>query len=175
MIKGPPGNVDAAERLRGYRKSLRAASADMSTELEIGGDFNQETGFRRAQDVLRLRPLPTAVFAANDNMAIGLISALGNAGVRVPEDMAVTGFDDIPLAQYQSPPLTTVSANAYELGERAVRQWFAANRSDKAEGAVRHEVLPTKLIIRRSCGADASRLNQERADNVDQPLRDKNT
>lgn len=153
IVRGPAGNVDAKERLRGYRRAIREAGLRAPRAFEIPGDFTQRSGHESAAMLLGLRPRPTAVFASNDYMAIGLMSALSEAGLRVPEDLAVTGFDDIPLAQYMRPPLTTVRANAYELGERAVRMWFDSARARIARKAPRHEVLPTTLVVRSSCGA----------------------
>ena len=156
MLKGPAGNVDAEERLRGYRKALADGGGEISPSLEIDGDFSQLSGYESARRILRREPRPTAVFAANDYMAIGLISALAENGVRVPQDMAVTGFDDIELARYLSSPLTTVRVDAYGLGERAVIQWLEAVRSN-GTGLPRQEVLPTTLVVRASCGAGRPR------------------
>jgi LacI family transcriptional regulator len=86
-------------------------------------------------------------------MAVGLMSALRVAGVRMPEEMAVTGFDDIEIAQYLNPPLTTVHVDTYELGERAFQKWIQTAR-DGDSASPRHEVLPTRLVIRQSCGSN---------------------
>jgi LacI family transcriptional regulator len=151
MIKGPPGNVDSEERLRGYRQALGDAGVDPTPSLELEGDFNESSGYRAAPDILRLDPRPTAVFAGNDCMAVGLLSALGNCGVQVPRDLAVAGFDDIAIARYLNPPLTTVHVDAYELGGRAVGLLLSARKSpDPALGS--HEVVPSRLVVRRSCG-----------------------
>jgi LacI family transcriptional regulator len=97
-----------------------------------------------------MHPAPTAVFAANDAMALGLLSALRDAGVRVPQEIAIAGFDDIPISRYVTPPLTTVKVPITELGRRA----FALAISDEEQ---RHEILPTTLVIRESCGATTQR------------------
>ena len=152
MVKGPAGNVDAEERLRGYREALRAAGMRPRPTLEIQGDFTESSGYEATRHILGLRPRPTAVFAANDYMAIGLLSALRDAGIEVPSQMAVTGFDDIAIAQYVSPPLTTVRVNAYELGDRAIRLWIVAAQSSNGLGRT-HELLPTELVVRESSGA----------------------
>lgn len=155
ILKGPAGNVDAEERLRGYRRALAEAGTEPSPSFEIDGDFSQLRGYESAAEILRLDPRPTAIFAANDYMAIGLISALAEQGVRVPRDIAVAGFDDIELARYLSPPLTTVRVDAYGLGEQAVRQWFETARSNGA-ARPRQVVMPTTLVVRGSCGANGS-------------------
>jgi LacI family transcriptional regulator len=95
-----------------------------------------------------------AVFAANDSMAVGVLSALREAGVRVPEEVGVAGFDDIPIARYLSPPLTSVHVPIAELGMRAVAALLRAVRGGPRDdaGEARQELLPTQLMIRRSCG-----------------------
>jgi LacI family transcriptional regulator len=144
--------VDADERLRGYRAGLQDARIVASPDLEIPGDFTEASGYQGAHEMLRLDPRPTAVFVANDYMAIGLMSALRDARVRVPRDIAVTGFDDIAISQYLSPALTTVRVDAYELGELAVHQLLPITRSQKPMPP-HHEVLPTTLVVRESCGS----------------------
>ena len=152
FIGGGDRNHDAAERLRGYRTTLDALQVVRRPEWERTGDFTESGGYRAAAEILALDPRPTAIFAANDSMAIGALSALREAGVRVPEDVAVVGFDDIPIARYMSPPLTTVHVAINELGERATRMLLQA-----VDGKNQHvkcqETLPTTLVIRRSCGA----------------------
>jgi hypothetical protein len=138
IVKGPVGNVDAEDRLRGWRQALRAAGLEVRAGWQIEGDFSEAAGYRAAKALLALRPRPSAVFAANDYMALGLLSALRDAGIDVPREMAVTGFDDIAIAQYLSPPLTTVRVDAYELGARAVQLWMQAAAGNGA--APRHEV-----------------------------------
>jgi LacI family transcriptional regulator len=152
MVMGPAGNVDADERLRAYRSAVRESGCDTAPELEIPGDFTEASGYRSAGPILRLEPRPTAVFVANDYMAIGLASALSHEGIEVPGDVALGSFDDIALAQYMNPALTTVRVDAYQLGERAVQRVlpFAGGRRPAADF---HEVIPTTLVIRRSCGA----------------------
>jgi LacI family transcriptional regulator len=152
VIKGPRGNADAEERLGGYRLALAGAGIEPGPALEIEGDFTECSGFRAATPLLALAPRPSAVFATNDYMAIGLLSALGARAVRVPADMAVVGFDDIAIAQYVTPALTTVHVDAYELGARAVRLLVAAIGAHIG-APCRHEVLPATLVIRESSGA----------------------
>jgi LacI family transcriptional regulator len=152
LLQGPPGNVDADERRRGYREALRESGLPVDPQLELAGDFTEASGYQAAAAALRLRPRPQAVFAANDYMAIGFMGSLRDAGLRVPQDMAVTGFDDIAIARYLSPPLTTVHVDAYQLGERAFRSLAGlldAPRTRRRE----HEVLVPTLVVRRSCGA----------------------
>jgi LacI family transcriptional regulator len=151
MISGPTGNVDANERLRGFREGLREAGLDpQSAPVEIG-DFRETAGHAAGQRLFALRPRPTAVFAANDSMAIGLISCARELGVDIPGDVAVVGFDDVTIARYLNPPLTTVAVDAYGLGQQAVKMMFAATSGDDGGTATR-AVLPTVLAVRESCG-----------------------
>ncbi len=152
MVKGPDGNIDAQERLRGYRTALRDSGIEPEPSLEVPGDFTEASGYEGAMTLLQRQLRPTAVFAANDYMAIGLVSALRDSGLRVPEDIAVGGFDDIAISKYLSPPLTTVRVDAYTLGERAVLQILPFTRTRKPVIA-HHEVVPTQLVLRRSCGS----------------------
>jgi LacI family transcriptional regulator len=152
IITGAEGTYDAAERLRGYRKAMREAGVAVPNEWEVPGDFSEASGHRAVAALLALSPRPTAVFAANDSMAIGAMSALREAGLRVPEDIAVAGFDDIPIARYTSPPLTSVHVSIAELGARAVETLLHA-MANKGAHARRHQRLATTLVIRQSCGA----------------------
>jgi LacI family transcriptional regulator len=139
FIKGPDQNADAAERLRGYRDAARQS-------MEFDGDFGEDAGYAAATRMAAMQLRPTAVFAANDAMAVGAMTAFRDAGVRVPHDIALAGFDDIPTARYVTPPLTTVKVPIADLGRRA----FDLAVSDDQQ---RHEILPTTLVIRESCGS----------------------
>ncbi|HMB68979.1 MAG TPA: LacI family DNA-binding transcriptional regulator [bacterium] len=152
-VSGPRRNVDAEERLRGFRRALRDQGLEPAEALIVRGDFTESSGHRAATEILGNGRRPTAVFAANDSMAIGLLSALGDLGVRVPGDLAVVGFDDIAIARYLTPPLTTVRVDASELGARAVRRLLEGEEFDKDDKTGRPEVLPAPLVVRRSCGA----------------------
>jgi LacI family transcriptional regulator len=156
MVKGPSGNMDSEERLKGYRAAMLQAGISPSPDLEFQGDFTEMSGCQAGRSAIQRNPRPTAVVAANDYMAIGLMSALREAGVRMPEEMAVTGFDDIEIAQYMNPPLTTVHVDTYELGERAFQRWIQAARSGGAASPA-HEILPTRLVVRQSCGSNGKK------------------
>jgi LacI family transcriptional regulator len=155
IIKGAPRNYDAAERLRGYRLALKDAGIKSERSLELEGGFTEAGGYAAALQVLELDPRPTAVFAANDSMAIGALSALRESGVRVPDDMAVAGFDDIPLARYMDPPLSSVHVPICELGAKAV-DLLLHGITHKNDHPRRRLRVPTKLVIRRSTGSQAS-------------------
>ncbi|HEY0044716.1 MAG TPA: LacI family DNA-binding transcriptional regulator [Allosphingosinicella sp.] len=116
-ISGPEGNVDARERAEGYRRAM-AAHAPEACPVVIPGDFMEEGGEAAARVILQSPDAYQAVFAANDMMAIGCLQALRAAGLSVPGDMAVAGFDDVPIARYMA--LTTVSVRIADVGARAV-------------------------------------------------------
>jgi LacI family transcriptional regulator len=152
FIAGPPGNHDAEERRRGFRDGLRTSWGTPRGEWEVEGDFGEESGFRAGKEILCLSPRPTAVFAANDAMAIGCLSALQGAGVEVPDQMALAGFDDIPISRFTAPPLTSVRVSIGELGARAMERLLTA-LADGAGHTHQHETLTTSLVVRESCGA----------------------
>jgi len=152
IIKGAARNYDAAERLRGYRLALREAGIDREPSLERDGDFTEASGYAAALELLELKNRPTAIFAANDSMAIGALSALRESGVQVPEQMAVAGFDDIPLARYMDPPLSSVHVPICELGARAV-EILLHGITHKNDHTRRRERVSTELVIRRSTGS----------------------
>lgn len=151
IINGPAQNIDAEERLRGYRSALAEADLPVDGALEVPGDFTGSAGYRGAESLLGLDARPTAIFAANDGMAIGALSALRAAGVAVPDEMALVGFDDVSSTRYMIPPLTTVQGMISELGARAVRRLTEAVGGGP-QPAGDQEVLPVSIVLRRSCG-----------------------
>ena len=156
MLKGPAHNLDARERLRGYRAALKQARVEAPDELQHDGDFTETGGYQGALDLLALRKRPTAIFAANDSMAIGALSALRARGVRVPQDIAVTGFDDIPISRYTTPTLSSVRVPISELGRRATETLLASIDAAGSRRARVHATLPTTLVVRQSCGGQAN-------------------
>jgi LacI family transcriptional regulator len=154
VITGPSRNHDARERLRGFRDALRAAGVAGYDGDEYAGDFSESAGYAGAQQLAGSGQRPSAIFACNDAMAIGALGGLRDAGLRVPDDVAVAGFDDIPIARYVSPPLTTVRVSISRLGECAAERLFRAIESAEGHTPVQ-EVLPTELVVRRSSGARA--------------------
>jgi LacI family transcriptional regulator len=149
FICGPARNSDARERLRGYRHAMRALETET---LAVPGDFTEEAGYAATMQILAASPRPTAIFAANDAMAVGALAALVESGVVVPGQMAVTGFDDIPIARYVAPSLTTMRVDIAELGGRAFGLLHDALARTSPRGPRRRERLNTTLIIRKSCG-----------------------
>jgi LacI family transcriptional regulator len=155
IIKGTEANFDAQERLRGYRAAVAEANAEQSERLELAGNFSEASGYDAVQRILALKQRPTAIFASNDSTAIGALRALRDAGVGVPGEIALAGFDDIPIASYLSPTLTSVHVGISNLGVLAIQNIIHAVREqDKHEK--RQTLLSTKLSLRESCGCSNS-------------------
>ncbi len=154
MIAGPERNHDAAERLRGYRTTLTENRIELDESLVVQGDFSELSGHLAVTQLLALESRPTAIFAANDSMAIGALSALRENDLRVPHDMAVAGFDDIPLARYMNPPLSTVHVDISQLGARAAALLLLSLQKNGRPH--QHLQLSTTLVIRASCGGAVS-------------------
>lgn len=119
-ITGPLDKTTAHNRLEGYRKAMDDAGLHRPSFYEVSGDFEFASGYRAMQQLLTLEQPPEAVFACNDAMAVGVYRALHQAGLSIPDDVAVMGYDDIELARYLSPPLTTIQQPKDELGELAI-------------------------------------------------------
>ncbi len=156
MVRGPAANLDAQQRLQGYRDALAAAKLGPDPELEVEGDFTERSGYDALAVLVGRTSRPSALFVGNDHMAIGVMSAMREHGLVVPDDLAVAGFDDISMARFTSPPLSSVRVNTALLGERAVELLLRARRSGNP-AVKQHEVLPTSLAIRSSCGARPAR------------------
>jgi LacI family transcriptional regulator len=143
-------SVDEGGRFGGYRAALHAAGLPFEARIVRSGDYSAESGYRAMRSLLTEPDRPTAVMIGNDTVAIGAISAIVDAGLRVPGDVAVVGFDDIPLARFVVPALTTIRLPAEEMARRAGDMVV---RLVEGEALAEHRVrLPTELIVRRSCG-----------------------
>jgi DNA-binding LacI/PurR family transcriptional regulator len=141
------------DRLAGYQQSLEAASIAYDESLVRTGDFTDESGAVAMRDILaNARPLPTAIFVASDVVALGVLAAIQAVGMHIPQDIALVGFDDIPLAQYIDPPLTTIRLPAYGLGWGA-GDMLARLVVEPSEVQSNQILLETELVIRQSCGA----------------------
>ena len=161
FITGPAGNADAAERLRGYRDACKTHLVACSSDLEIAGDFSEASGYAAALKILDMKPRPTAMFAANDAMAVGALFALRERDVRVPEDMAIVGFDDIPIARYVTPRLTTVTVAIAELGRRAIEVLLGHARR-LVRGRERKFYLPSLFELQKPCPDSRAKAGTER-------------
>jgi LacI family transcriptional regulator len=149
-ITGPRNMIAGADRLQGYLNALRERRVAHDTDLIVEADFTEEGGYVAMQ---RLLPFaPDAVFAASDAMAVGALRALRDAGKRVPDDIAITGFDDVPFAARTDPPLTTVRQPIQPMG--AVAAETLISMISHPDGQPHRVLLPTELIIRASCGSN---------------------
>ena len=149
MLAGQQNTPPQQQRERGYREALDAHGLDYDPSIVLGGEFREEDAHQAMRKLLGLPDPPTAVFAASDLMAIGAIAAAHDAGLAVPDDVAVVGFDDIPVARHVHPPLTTIAQFEEGIGRRAAEMLFERlNADEPAEG--RRETLPFKLIVRES-------------------------
>jgi LacI family transcriptional regulator len=146
-IAGPAGSTDVEGRLAGYHDALEKHG--LSPEVIVEGAFTQESGYEAGKQIVDRPELPDAVFACNDYMAIGAMAAFREAGVRVPDDVAVAGFDDIANARYANPPLTTVHVPVYEIGHRAAERLVQRIQSDQPLRAEQFR-LPHELKVRAS-------------------------
>jgi len=145
-LAGPQDWIEAEARMRGFLDEID--SAELNTNPPILGDWTAEFGYRAGRELLRTREF-SAVFAANDTMALGLLHAFRDAGLDIPRDMSVVGFDDIPEAQHFWPPLTTIRQDYAEIGRRAVEVLLGEVRGDAV--AERVQVMP-ELVVRGSSG-----------------------
>ncbi|MBI5564673.1 MAG: LacI family DNA-binding transcriptional regulator [Chloroflexi bacterium] len=152
-IAGPSHLTPSAQRVIGYRDALTEAGLPIVDDLITRGDFHPESGYLAARSLLDGPTAPTAIFACNDLMALGALRAVAEHGRRVPANFAIVGFDDIELASFTSPPLTTIAQPKSDLGRLAV-QWLIERIADKARPA-RRELLPTRLIVRGTSGGQA--------------------
>lgn len=145
----------AADRLQGYRQALEDHGLTFDDGLVRFGDFDPDSGFRQMQSLLvsahSSRHPITAVFVASDDVAFGAKASIRVHGLRIPEDIAVVGFDDVPFARYSDPPLTTIRLPAYSLGWTAGDMLIRSIQGEKPEKST--VLLETQLVVRESCGA----------------------
>lgn len=148
VISGPPRLTTTFDRLAGFRRGLEEAGIELMPGAITAGDFSRESGERAVHALLGAVPGLTAIFASNDVMALGALRALRGRGLRVPDDVSIAGFDDIPIASDLWPPLTTVRVPMARMGELALRMVVEPSRGS----ALRVEHLPTELVLRASTG-----------------------
>ena len=149
FLRGPEGHEDSGWREIGYRLALAEHQLEFDPRLVEQGNFAEQGGRVAIQRLLKTGLQFDAVFAGDDATAIGALAALNHAGLRVPDDVALVGFDDMPPSRYLNPPLTTVRAPTEQVGREAVKQLVRRIQTGQAEAEV---LLPTELVIRQSCG-----------------------
>ncbi|MGW5134392.1 LacI family DNA-binding transcriptional regulator [Streptomyces sp. NPDC004135] len=147
-ITGPLDMYVARCRLRGYRQALEQAGLPAPASRTVEGDFTEASGRRAMTELLERHPEVDAVLAASDTMASGALAVLRAAGRRVPDDVAVIGFDDFELARHTDPPLTTVRQPLEQIGRTMVR--LLLEEMEQPEVAWRHVILRTQLVVRDS-------------------------
>lgn len=160
LIGGPKGNFDAEERMRGYRAAMRALRLEAGPILR--GDFTEVSGRIAGRALTQSGALPDAVFALNDMMAIGCLSAFAEAGVEAPRQVAVAGFDDVPIARFVTPSLTTIRVDIARLGGAAFQKLSCA--IERAEAGTGVEALSPELVVRGSTTPRSQGGNEKRGD-----------
>ena len=151
ITNAPLAYTAARDRLAGYRQALEEAGLGYVEELVRTGDFREESGNGAMNDLLDLAHPPTAVFVASDLVTFGAMMAIKQRGLTIPDDVALVGFDDVRLAHYVDPPLTTVRLPGYELGYRAAMLLTQLIVGEPVEE--QQVLLQIELVVRQSCGA----------------------
>ncbi len=163
-INGPKNWHVAQQRLAGYQDTLIANKLKPDASLVQPGDWEYESGYEAAKNLLMFDQRPTAIFAANDLMAFGAIGAIQDAGLRVPEDIAVVGYDNRDFASIVRPKITTVSMPVYEMGRAAAE--LLLNQIMSGVQNIDEIKIKGQLFIRETCGASASQRTQDVPNNA---------
>ncbi|MDD2485354.1 MAG: LacI family DNA-binding transcriptional regulator [bacterium] len=145
------------EKLKGYRRALYEAGLVFDKDYVIKGNYSWEDALKIARQTIDRNDRPTAIICADDTMALGAIAAIEDAGLRVPKDVAVVGFNDLQFAAISRPPLTSVSISAYNMGQLAAKMFMSLMAGKKTEPC--HTILEPKLVVRASCGAKCRKDN----------------
>jgi len=151
-----PGPIATNARITGYQRALREAGIEPDPRLLAHGDYSMESGHRAMIELLDRNIPVQAVFAANDTLAIGAMAAIRERGLSIPHDIAIVGFDDLPIAAYACPPLTTVRNPPIRQGQLAAEMLIRLMRRETV--AEPHLVAETELVVRQSCGASPAGL-----------------
>jgi LacI family transcriptional regulator len=158
FLRGPVHQEDSARREAGYKSALQANDIPFDENLVLNGEFEREVAFQSLNDFLgNGRKVEfDAVFTGDDDAAIGVLRSLQNHGYKIPQDVAVTGFDDLGFAPFLNPPLTTVRAPTETVGRIATERLFGLLENQPSDEIV---ILPTEIIFRRSCGCNSGATN----------------
>jgi LacI family transcriptional regulator len=152
IVRGDPSHASAAARYDGYRKGLEAHRLDVVADWEVSGAYTFASGYEAGKALLALPDRPTAIFASNDDMAAGVINAAYEAGVKVPEQLSVAGFDDSNIAAVVWPRLTTIHQPIRDMAREATGALLALIEHEET---VPHQMMPFRLIVRGSTGPAA--------------------
>jgi LacI family transcriptional regulator len=147
-ITGPSDVTPSADRVTGYRQAMSEEGIPVDEALIVKGDFQYDSAYRASLQLLQIEDPPTAVFACNDLMAVAVMRAALEQGWQIPGDLSVVGFDDVRLAAFANPPLTTIAQPKYEIGVVAAKMLLA--RMHNHERPAHRRVFETSLVIRRS-------------------------
>jgi LacI family transcriptional regulator len=147
LISGPTTSTAGTDRKIGFEKAIRDHGLESDEHLFVEGDFSEASGYDGMKQILAARP--EAVFAASDAMAYGAILAIRAAGLRVPEDIAVVGYDDLPMATLANPQITTISQPIFPFGVRAVE--LLVDLIENGPTPPRQVIMETRLVVRGSC------------------------
>jgi LacI family transcriptional regulator len=158
MINGEPWMDASRDRLKGYRQALATADIPFDPDLVCNGDWMPDAGYQRTYELLRLTRPPTALFCANDLMAVGAMEALAELGIDVPGEISVMGYDDQEIARYTRPALSTCVLPSYDMG-----RWAAETLIEMAAGAGNKRPIQLKMdcpvVPRKSVGAPCSNID----------------
>lgn len=160
FIAGPENNYDAQQREKGFRSAM-AEIAPATRPRVLEGDFTEEAGYRAGLDIIASAHRPQAIFASNDMMAVGCMHALREAGLCIPQDIALAGFDDIPVARYIAPPLSTVRVRIVELGRSALEN-VAAMLENPDHQTTAGASFGCEIVVRKTCGAALTNAPHEK-------------
>lgn len=164
FLMGPPDTSTSIERLRGARNVMAKASVAFDESMLVRSAFTHEGGYSGFVQIMRQDPRPTALFCANDVIAIGALDAAMKMGLRVPEDVSIIGVDDIPMASWSMISLTTVRQPIGEIGSMAAK--LIAEKVAAPETPIVHQILPTSLIKRSTTSSPSTPLSSSRVSRV---------
>jgi len=150
FIGGKPGLSSVEDRLSGFKKAHENFGLSVENKMIVESGFTFDSGYRAMNDLLDKEQIPDAVFAENDIIALGVIQALRTRGLKIPEDIAVSGFDDIPMAAMAGIDLTTVRQPKYEMGKMAVSELYSILQGESDHNVNKRLVLEPKLIVRKT-------------------------
>jgi len=156
-ISGPMDIILNKDRFEGYKKALLEANLKFNRDWVKEGEYTVDSGYSEMEKLLQLSAPPTAVFASNDEMAIGAIKAIKNSNMKVPDDIAVVGFDDIKWASIYEPALTTIFQPTFEIGKKAMSILLKLIKEEKEDFQLERKVYEGELVVRKTCGAKNNR------------------
>jgi LacI family transcriptional regulator len=168
VITGPLHLTNAVERLKGFKNALAEAKVSIEPEYIQEARFNRQSGYEAAKRLLRMLPRPTAIFACNDLMAMGVLSAARELGLHCPDELSIVGFDDLDFAEFTAPALTSVHQSGYQLGTTAAR--LLLERIDGSRSEAQKIVLPSELKIRHSVASLTQAASRSKASRRDKAV-----